>query len=193
MITFKEVAQGFKTACTNLVTADKPHESINTFGVIEDGSALNTDNLGFRLIDTDTPYFFSRRWVEDNYPDAITWELPVCCIIRQSGVLQHPLGCKNKQGVETIKLYVLDQYTEDINNSTEASARTKEDIYEDTKALALELLSKVFKEETTNNEALRNAFAQTNNFAYNFISAYGQSNLYGIELTFNIKTYFCKC
>ena len=36
MITFKEVAQGFKTACTNLVTADKPHESINTFGVIED-------------------------------------------------------------------------------------------------------------------------------------------------------------
>ena len=193
MITFKDIAKAFNTACNSLVTPDKKHQSINTFGVIEEGAMLNTDNLGFRLTDAGSPYFFSRKWVEDNYPDAISWELPVCCIIRQSGVLKHPLGCKNKQGIETVRLYVLDQYTEDINNSDDAAARTREDIYEDTKALALELFSKVFALESDNNETMRNAFAQTNDFQYRFISAYGQSNLYGVEFTFNLRTYFCKC
>ena len=44
MITFRDIAKAFNTACDSLVTPDKKHLSINTFGVIEEGAMLNTDN-----------------------------------------------------------------------------------------------------------------------------------------------------
>jgi len=148
------------------------------------GVKMRDANFGANLCDKDKPFFWSRMWHLDNYPQKISWEYPALIISERDFSIQN--GFDNKAEVHyNFQLAVLDVFTHDCEKGKCAgcSGRNQEEIYHDTEVLlfsALRFISKgIFATLAGGTEGLYNSEVLSSLYAGGKIQAYATGKDFG--------------
>lgn len=113
---------------------------LQTFAVLPDFTALNSENLGKNINYKDTPFFYSRAWEQLQYnPSSVEHKLPLLSVIEVTNSFENILSEDMKTTVlSTLQVAALDKIpNSDKNIVSGCDKRTAEQIYMDTEVMLI--------------------------------------------------------
>lgn len=107
--------------------------SLQTFAVLEDYSALTSPNLAKTILDAKKPFFYSSDWAKANYnPSKLTYSYPAMFMLERPGDISEAF-CNTSKTCYNIEIALLDKYdracAEKGVGCKECAQRTINDLY----------------------------------------------------------------